>query len=163
MRKITIVPYAGLCNRLDSIGSAILYKKENPDIDLKILWFKCNHCNCRFSDLFMPLSPEFPQVIELTSILKDRPGTRRNLYIPKLLRRLWYDIEIGPMHISDRFEEYTEGKQNIYVYKDNRFCKYSLIESIGEVFKPIDTIQHRIDDQINSWGGKVYWITYKTN
>lgn len=153
MRRLTIVPYAGLCNRLDSIGSALLYHKYNPDDFIEILWFKCNHCNCRYSDLFEPLDRDYPNVQELNSFIKKRPGTRQNLFSPKFLRPLWYDIEIGPQHVSDQFEKYVEGKERIYIYKDNRFCKYSINESLGDVFKPVQDIQYKISEQINSWEG----------
>ena len=153
-KEITVVPYAGLCNRLNSITSAISYKKENPDVNLRILWFKCSHCNCRFSDLFEPLTNTCLQVSELKSLVKDRPGTKFNLFIPKLLRFLWYDIEITPRHISDRFDEYISGKNKIYVYKDNRFCMCSVSKSLSSFFKPTEELCERIKEQISSWKGR---------
>ncbi len=90
--KITLVPYAGLCNRLNAIASGVAYKKKHPNVDLKILWHKWFHCNCRYSDLFKQLPSQYPPVQELTWQIKDLPGHKLNFNIPQKLRGLWYDF-----------------------------------------------------------------------
>ncbi len=41
--KITLVPTAGLCNRLNAITSGILYQKYHKDAQLYIYWEKAKN------------------------------------------------------------------------------------------------------------------------
>ena len=156
IRKITLVPYAGLCNRLNAIASALAYKEKYPDIELTILWQKRRHCNCRFRDLFKQLPSPYTQVKELILQIKAIPGTRYNLHIPEALRHIFgYDYSFLPGDSADKFDELTKNKKNVYVYKDNRFCKEILTQSLATVFIPKDDIQCRIDSITRDWNGKV--------
>lgn len=152
---ITLVPFAGLCNRLNAIASGLAYKEKHPDTDLVILWHKRWHCNCRFKDLFKQLPPEYPPVNELLFNFKDLPGTRFNLNIPQRLRSLWYDYSFLPGYPADEFDELTSGKSKVYVHKDNRFCKESISHSLASIFRPADELQQRIDEVTADWNGKV--------
>lgn len=152
---ITLVPHAGLCNRLNAIASGLAYKEKNPETELVILWHKRRHCNCRFSDLFQQLSSDLTPVQELKTQLKDYPGTRINLNIPQMLRFIWYDYSFLPGSPADDFEELTKGKKRVYVHKENRFCRESISHSLGKIFKPTDELQKRIDEVTRDWNGKV--------
>ena len=150
--KITLVPYAGLCNRLNAIISAIAYKSDNPEVDIDILWFKYFHCNCRFSDLFKPLPGTTKlEVKELYSILKNRPDTRFNLKLPGKFRKIWYDCTISPFDSADDFDNVVKGKRSIYIYKDNRFCKFSGLNYYAKYFQPQPELQQRIDAVVQDW------------
>ena len=46
MKEITIVPYAGLCNRLNTIVCAIDFHRKHPDVIMNVYWHKYIHCNC---------------------------------------------------------------------------------------------------------------------
>lgn len=154
--KITLVPYAGLCNRLNAIISGLAYKEKYPNTELTILWHKWWHCNCRFHDLFKQLPSPYTPVNELVMQLKDIPGNRLNFNIPQMLRSLWYDYSFLPGAPSDQFEELTKGKQNVYVNKDNRFWKEEThYSSFARFFKPTDELQSRIDEVTRDWNGKV--------
>lgn len=155
MKNLTVVPYAGLCNRLNSIVCALQYKTKHPNVDVKIFWFKYFHCNCRFDDLFKQLPPPYPHVQELGFGVKNRPGTKFNFYIPDKLRFLWYDCVITPSHNADRFEDYTKEKERVYVYKDNRFCFAEPDYNVSRFFQPVDDIQKRINEVTKDWNGNV--------
>ena len=153
---ITLVPYGGLCNRLNSIAAGVAYMKNNPQADMRILWFKYWHCHCRFRDLFKPLPPGCVPVEELTWQLKDIPGHKSNLYIPHLFRGIWYDFSFLPGMSADSFDELTEGKERVYIYHENRFCKVSdaiLDMSYADLFRPVDDLQERIDAVTGDWAG----------
>lgn len=105
--KITLVPYAGLCNRMNVIISALAYQQNHLDVQLIIKWHRWFHCNCRFKDLFKPIafitSP--CHVIELSELnWKDIPGHRLNLHLPDKLRKCFYDVVFMPHNSPDEFE-----------------------------------------------------------
>lgn len=152
---ITLVPYAGLCNRLNAIASGLAFKNKNPETELVILWHKRRHCNCRFKDLFKQLPTQLTPVQELVFQFKDLPGTRFNFNIPQFLRPIWYDYSFLPGYPADEFDVLTYGKKRVYVHKDNRFCKESISHSLATIFRPVDDLQKRIDDVTKDWNGKV--------
>ena len=151
--EITLVPYAGLCNRLNAIASGLAYVQEHPDTVLKIKWHKWFHCNCRFKDLFKQLDPIYPPVSEIYVDLKDVPGHKLNFYIPQRLRKLFYDFNFIPSMSANDFERLTKGMQKVYVNKENNFCKYTINSSLAKIFVPTDEIQKRIDRITHEWGG----------
>lgn len=151
---ITLVPYAGLCNRLYAIVAGQAYKQKYPETDLRIMWYKYWHCNCRFGDLFKPLAPGFVPVKELTFQFKDIPGSKYNLNIPQLFRHFWYDCSMLPGMNADLFNELTKGKDRCYIYHDNQFCKAKDVKfgkPYAELFQPTDELQARIDAVTSSW------------
>lgn len=152
---ITLVPYAGLCNRLNAIASGLAYKMNHSETELVILWHKRRHCNCRFKDLFKQLPPQFTPVHELFFQFRAFPGTRLNLNIPQFFRPIWYDYSFLPGYPADDFDMLTNGKQRVYVHKDNRFCKESISHSLATIFRPVDDLQKRIDEVTKDWNGKV--------
>lgn len=149
--QITLVPYAGLCNRLNAILSGLAFKEKYPDTELRILWYKYYHCNCRFLDLFKQLPPTYPPVYELGFGFKDIPGHKYNLNIPQIFRNLWYDGSVLPEDKADDFEDIVKGMNKIYVYHDNRFCKEQMTHSFATIFHPTDELQCRIDEITCNW------------
>ena len=153
--RITLVPRAGLCNRLNSILSGLAYQEKHPDVCLTILWFKWSTCNCRFRDLFKQLQPPFPPVKEFGLQLKDLPEHRLNLFLPDKLRHIWYDLVIRQSpDLADRFDELCIGKSNVYVGRGNRWCSELYTHSLATIFRPIEEIQERIDRVTKGWDTK---------
>ena len=54
LESITLIPYAGLCNRMRAISSAI-YVSIHHNVPLKIIWNKSYNCAAHFTDLFYPI------------------------------------------------------------------------------------------------------------
>ncbi len=52
---ITLIPYAGLCNRMHAIASAVRLS-ELHGVPLRIMWSKTQDCAALFTDLFRPVS-----------------------------------------------------------------------------------------------------------
>lgn len=153
--KITLVPHGGLCNRLNAIASALAYGESQPDVDIQIFWHKWYLCNCRFRDLFKQLPAPYPQVEELGFSLKNMPGHKLNLGIPRRLRSLWYDCAISPGFNADCFDEVVRGKECIYVNKENRFCSECKESSLAAIFVPTDELNDRIHSIIDDWHSRV--------
>ena len=149
--QITLVPYAGLCNRLNAILSGLAFKEKYPNTELTILWHKWFHCYCHFHDLFKQLPSPYPPVYELGMRIKDIPGYKYNLDIPQKLRRLWYDGSVLPEDNPDDFEEIVRGMNKVYVFHANRFCKEEITTSLATFFRPIDELQVRIDEVTQNW------------
>lgn len=163
--KITLVPYAGLCNRMNVIVSALAYRHNHPDVQLTIKWHRWFHCNCRFKDLFKPIAFIIPpcNVIELSELnLKDVPGHRLNLHLPDRLRKLFYDVVFMPHNSPEEFEgmvnsfrKNTGKEPNVYIYKENCFCRDSWMGNLADIFQPQEDIQRRIDEITKDWDGHV--------
>ena len=152
--KITLIPYAGLCNRLNAILSGLAYKKKHPETELAIFWHKWFHCNCRFRDLFKQLPHPYTPVNELVYQIKDIPGHKLNFNIPNLFRGLWYDCTFLDKDKADEFDILTHGKERVYVHHANRFCKEEITHSLSNIFIPTDELQSRIDKITKYWNSK---------
>ena len=152
--RITLVPRAGLCNRLNAILSGLAYKEKYPNVELTILWHKWFHCNCRFKDLFKQLPSQYPPVQELMWQIKDIPGHKLNFGIPQKLRHLWYDCSILDKDSADCFDELTKGMEKVYVCHANRFCKEETHQDLAKFFFPTDELQNRIDEVTKNWNDK---------
>lgn len=160
--NITLVPYAGLCNRMNVIISALAYQQNHPDVQLIIKWHRWFHCNCKFKDLFKPIALITP-VSELSELnWRDTPGHRLNLYLPDKLRKSFFDVVFMPHNSPDKFEEMVDafrkntGKEpNVYVYKENCFCRDLWTSNYADIFQPQEDIQRRIDEITKDWDGHV--------
>lgn len=149
--EITLVPHAGLCNRICAITSGALYAQHNPDIKMRILWNKTRDCCAKFSDLFK--QPESIKIEELRGLI-NYPAGKRNLYLPHLLRLFYYDKIINDgFGQRDHFEESVKGKDRVYVYSYSHFNQYCLRESLANFLRPTEELQQRIDSEISTWGG----------
>lgn len=153
--KITLVPIAGLCNRMNAITSGLLYQQHNPGCELKIFWWKTHDCCADFHDLFEQLPPPFVKICKLKSFIKDRPASARNLKIPRLFRRLFYDFEMTPAYNADDFDNLVQGKERVFVACHNRFNKYCLKKSLAKVFVPVKDLRERIHEVTKDWNGNV--------
>ena len=153
--RITLVPHGGLCNRLNAIASALAYKESHPEVDIMIYWHKWYLCNCRYRDLFRQLPSQYPPVEELGFSIKNVPGHKLNLGLPRRLRGLWYDCAIPPGFNANLFEDAVKGKERIYVNKENRFCRECKESSLAEIFVPNDELNDRIHSIVDKWHSRV--------
>ena len=127
MKKITLVPIAGLCNRLNAIRSAIGLKRKYPDYHIAIHWPKDPDCFAHFSELFEPISDEYLQGMEFNELqsLLLAPPSRRNLKLTTYLRKPFFDGEyLGSKISNNSIEDLLDKQPNLYIYSDNRFCRY---------------------------------------
>lgn len=155
-RVLTLVPLGGMCNRINSIMSGIEWTKHNPGTELRILWWKSHDLYAKFNDLFMPL--DSVNVEEMKSLIKDRPAVKRNLYLPRLFRSFFYDVEITDSNDRTLFDNTVENQARIYVAACNSFCQYVIRKSIGATFRPAPELQSRIKKYTEGWNGEVVGV-----
>ena len=80
--EISLVPTAGLCNRINTILNAIALHDKYNDYNIKIFWEKNKDCYADFYELFIPLSINGISLKPLTHIYL-KPECKSNLYIPR--------------------------------------------------------------------------------
>ena len=140
--KITLVPTAGLCNRLNAITSGILYQKYHKDAQLYIYWEKSKECYAHFTDLFEPLDCiEIKTTPKVLSQARQEKESIHSRYIKKIYLYAYYN---GNTINRNNFEKLTTGKQNIYVTSYNPFTPYEITSSLATFFKPTQELKERI-------------------
>lgn len=85
-RVIYLLPYGGLCNRINAITSVVNFSNEN-NFKLKIFWEKNSDLSADFTDLFEDLNLENVLIVKLRwySFLYFR-ARKANLFLPKIFR-----------------------------------------------------------------------------
>lgn len=142
--NITLVPTAGLCNRINMILCAI-NAFEECHFPMKIYWEKTEDCKAEFAELFKPLNYKELKVYPLRKFYLQ-PGGKRNFFIPDLLKRLYFDVCYNGGEIANKsLEESCMGFNRIYITAHNRFCNVSVNNhNVGDLFRPTDEIDQRI-------------------
>ena len=101
MKKFTIVPKAGLANRMRAIASGIFITKSF-DSQAILYWIKKSECNAAFEELFAPLQLEKISIITVgPNKFTILPPSKKNLYIFHLLRMLIYKKQINNFNKND--------------------------------------------------------------
>lgn len=89
MKDITLIPFAGLCNRMRAVSSGIFAAKE-MDVPLFIYWNKTHDCFANWSDLFLPLQLTGVSIIENRNPI-NWISNKRTFRIPAFIRQLLYE------------------------------------------------------------------------
>lgn len=143
--QVTLVPTAGLCNRINAILSAVAVHKiyHTP---IRIFWEKTADCYAEYDELFDPIQIDGLTVASLRKFML-KPGGKKYLYLPELLRKFTFDVSYDGNDTQDcDFSELSQGHNNIYVHSYNRFCRQEETEEpISNYFKPIREIARRIE------------------
>ena len=144
--ELTFVPQAGLCNRMNAIISAFAFNIKYPNVPIKIYWVKSKDCFADFGDLFLPIDTETIKLYPLERFIL-RPAKKSNLYIPMLMRKFIYNAEYNGSEISNlKCELWMHGKKNVYLTAYNRFCLLPYNDNIGNLFKPTEDIENKINE-----------------
>lgn len=147
---LTLVPLGGLANRLRVIASGVALARQTRR-PLQILWYKDSGLNCRFDQLFCPLTQADIRLKEATltdRLLYDRPR-QKNCYLPAAFQRMLFDgrlhdpaRELAPGSRFD-FAQWTEGHTRTYIATCYPFFP-AASESYSRLFVPIPEIETRI-------------------
>lgn len=151
---ITLVPNAGLCNRMRAIDSAIALSQE-LDRKLRVFWVKDAGLNCGFHDLFKP-PPSSVAIIKDVNrkpFLFYDPKNLQQKAIPFLLRKLqtsYFDKTIFVDEFSALFEKKFDFKElknyrRILIESHSRFF-HSENEQMYKHFKPLPEIENKIQE-----------------
>lgn len=149
--KITLVPTAGLCNRMNAILCSIA-SYEQYKIPTEIYWEKTTDCYADFSDLFEPLNHPSIKVLPLKNFYL-KPGGKKLLFLPNLLRKFIYDAAYKGNEIYNfELDELCKDKSNIYIQAYNRFCSIAPVNNpIIEYFNPTKSISNHINSIIEQF------------
>ena len=145
--EITIIPVGGLCNRMNTILSAIaLNKKKKSQYQIKIYWAKNNECHADFHELFQTINHDNITILPLDRFYL-RTGAKKNLFFPKLIQAFkLISIFNGNLIADLDFENLVKGKKKVYISSSNRFCPYEIQCSIADYFKPTNEIENKINE-----------------
>lgn len=157
MRKIIIIPFAGLCNRMRVISSGILIAQKYGVVPIISWQQEPGICNASFNDLFLPI----PQEI---ATIKEDVGFAYKIWVG---RRYYLQRKVQKMHFDQAIYNYNSlGKGDILPYI-NRGTESLLLcschrmgdyYSMSELFKPIQTIESRIQTISNDFGSKTIGV-----
>jgi len=133
---------------MKAIISAFALAHERPDICFKIYWEKTTDCCAKFLDLFKPIHTNANISFHELHGFVLRPSRKRNLYLPKILRKFTFvfdgDYDGGAI-ANEPIESWLNGKKRIYITSYNRFCPSRLGGGkIGDLFFPADDIEQII-------------------
>lgn len=152
--KISLVPYAGLCNRMNAIICGLSVNEETA-AEIDILWPVTHDCNINFSEIFKNIDREGIRLKRLRNPLYT-PALRRNLFIPKLLRKLIrgpFDAVLdGSSTTGISSSQLIEGHNHLLIHSCNRFCLHPELKNIGNIFHPTDEIEERIERVLDTFG-----------
>lgn len=138
-----IIPFAGLCNRMRVVASGYECAREKG-LEARVLWDTTDSgCKAAFHSLFLPIVAE-GLVIEDTASWIARAHSKRNLYIPKMLRRLRYRtlIENYNWNWAGKKLELPDAKGPMAIYSMHQ-CGPNF--PLSELFKPVPALAARID------------------
>lgn len=147
LSKISLIPHAGLCNRMRAIASGIYFAKFY-NTPIAVYWNKTHDCYAKFSDLFQYPNIESVCIMENHNPLYMVHGPR-TLYVPKYLRNLFFKSSIsgyssnksGPISANGMF------KGNVVI---ESCCDIDNHYSINEIFIPTREILSKIENLIGS-------------
>lgn len=144
--ELTLVPQAGLCNRINAIISGFALSKIHPEINIDIYWEKSKDCFADFSDLFLPIDTENIKMHPLKRFYL-LPASKKNLFLPSLFRSLLFNGQYSSGTISNLpLDEWLTGKHKVYVSSTNRFCLERWYDKVGDIFRPTPDIERRIEE-----------------
>lgn len=92
MKRLTVVPQGGLCNRLRVILSAMALSRSFREGFVCVDWAVDDECKAAFSDLFEPFEEENFRVRPRRWL--NIPPSRRNMHVQEMCRRLVYDAQL---------------------------------------------------------------------
>lgn len=154
-RQLILVPTAGLCNRMNAILCAIALQKD-LSWDINVFWEKDEDCCADFYDLFMPI-PNV-NVHKLTSWFY-KPGVKKNLFLPYLLRRFHFDLCLnGNKSTFKDIKSTLLSAQSIYIHSFNRFSTQDITYSIHKYFTPAPSIQEMIADVTKTYSSNTIGV-----
>lgn len=153
--KLTLVPWAGLCNRMNAIMSALAFQNKT-NIKTSIFWEKTKDCSAWFDELFEPIP-----TLQINRLLHYylKPSSKRNLFLPSLLRLFIFDKAYDGVTISNQ-NILLEGKDlgNVYISSHNRFCPLCETNKLGKYFIPVPNIKKLIDGITNQYSFRTVGI-----
>lgn len=155
MNTLSIIPYAGLGNRMRAIASGI-YIGKRLNLPTKIYWNKTNNCYAHFNELFCNITIPNVTLYENSS-LTNGIGEKRNLYIPRILQKIKYDqciYNFNKKWNGNIFSNLKEQSNILLCSCHSMSTHYPL----NEIFTPANDILHDINTTIKKYQGNIIGV-----
>lgn len=153
MKTLTTIPYAGLGNRIRAIASGVFISQILNAESTIIYWNKTKDCYANFHDLFKPIA--LPNIIlkENTSLL-NKIATKNNLFIPKIIQKLYYDQCIY------NFNKNKDGDITNIIKAKSKLLLYSCHSmsnhyNLKNIFIPTNEIEAEIKDVTKAFNNTI--------
>lgn len=148
--KISLVPFAGLGNRLNAISSAIALQHA-IHCEVSVYWASSADCCCQWDDLFMPI--EGISIRPLEQFCLIRRGWKY-LGLPMLLRRFLFDgcFKARKICDSDFLLSPDCPYRNIYIDANKRFCPLMETQMLSRYYRPTAELEERISRVTSQFG-----------
>ena len=150
MKRLTVVPHGGLCNRLRVLLSALHVSRQLADVQVDVVWARRAECGADFSELFQPLDEGRFGVRRGAFWLT--PVNRRNAHVPALLRSCRFDKQIALYHPSrdEGVEALLQHYDRLYLSTPYALCPYP--PSLAQQLRPTTALQAEIDACLHHFG-----------
>lgn len=144
--NIKIIPTGGLCNRIRAIVTGIAVAKKYGGTPV-VYWNNSQGLKADFEDLFMPLEPDYCQIVENKRWLYNINGTKDYLLRYPLLKLYFSQVIFN-------FSIYRENKDIFCLLKNGCSNDVLLIScypmcrnyEIRDIFRPREDIQNKINE-----------------
>lgn len=150
MKRLTVVPHGGLCNRLRVLLSALHVSRQLADVQVDVVWARRAECGADFAALFQPIKGEGFGVRRGAFWLT--PVNRRNAHVPALLRSCWFDKQIALYHPSrdEGVEALLQRYDRLYLSTPYALCPYP--PALAQQLRPTAALQAKIDACLQRFG-----------
>lgn len=153
--KVSIIPRAGLCNRMRAIASGI-YIAKHYCAQSTIYWNWEDGLKADFKDLFLPIDSTISSVVENKSWKYNQYNGRKNGW-KRALQALFFNQFIFAFNCNtdgDIFQKITTNK-HLCLCSCHSMAKHY---SMSELFHPQIEIQKRIDDITSNFTDKTIGV-----
>ena len=148
MKRVAVIPYAGLCNRMRAIASAITIAKRMK-AETMVYWNYTWDCSAHFSDLFEDISVEGVKLIENSSFM-HKVRMRKYLKLPYLMQKMCYDQVIYDFDRNKKGDIYSllHFKRSLLLHSCYIMCDY---DDLGSIFHPSAAVCRELDKVTSSF------------
>lgn len=137
--KVFCIPYAGLCNRISCLMSALYLSDHYADkFTIKVYWESSNDCKAYFDQLFIPIKRDNFRIARLQNW-----NLLFNRYTPNFIKQIYFDkIYIGGN--NDVILNKSFHAKKIYIASYNKFIQFEYKTNIAEILQPQPQLENKI-------------------
>ena len=148
--QLTLVPIGGLCNRLRAVLSAWHYGEQHPACSITMEWAENPDCQAAWQDLFA--IPDVPRFRMSAYHAWNAPATKRNLYLPRLLRRFIYDYQLFDYSekSTPALHDLLRPGKRVWLSTGYAFSPYPA--AYYRKLRPTPALQQRVEKIVESFG-----------
>lgn len=155
MKTVSIIPHAGLCNRMRAIASGIRIAQK-MGARANVYWNVTPDCNAKFKDLFADLQMDGVTLVENKSLMY-KVKMRKYLNVPLMLQKLCNDQVIYDFDRNCRGDIFPllNFKKSLLLHSCYIMCDY---DSLALMFKPAPSVNLEIEKLTSSFSARTIGI-----